>query len=94
MQELKAENITKLDAAIRQLTTAIRLFFEDQDPISVYTLAHASMEILSKLCERAGKDRYLQQVAEKHGLTEKEARQIVSYGKNFFKHADRDADAV
>jgi hypothetical protein len=90
----KAERITKLDAAKRQLTTAIRLFFEDDDPVSVYTLAHASLEILGILCKRAGKERYIQLVAEKYGLTEMDARPIVSYGKNFFKHADRDPDAV
>jgi hypothetical protein len=37
--------ITKIDAAERQLNTAIRLFFENHDHLSSYTLAIASREI-------------------------------------------------
>jgi len=37
--------ITKTDAAERQLNTAIRLFFENRDHLSSYTLAAASCEV-------------------------------------------------
>src|SRR6516162_2173251 len=37
--------ITKINAAERQLNTAIRLFFENTDHLSSYTLAIASREI-------------------------------------------------
>ena len=37
--------LTKLDAAKRQLRTAIRLWFEDGDPVSVHALAYAAYEI-------------------------------------------------
>jgi hypothetical protein len=43
--------ITKLDAAKRQLATAIRLYFEDRDPVSVHTLVMAAGEIIDRLCE-------------------------------------------
>ena len=33
--------ITKLEAACRQLNTAVRLYFFEADPISVHTLAAA-----------------------------------------------------
>lgn len=41
--------ISKIDAAKRQLDTAIKLFFENVDPISSYALAAASLEITDDL---------------------------------------------
>jgi hypothetical protein len=43
------EKITKLDAARRQLHTAIRLYFENRDLVSVLTLSRASHDILRTL---------------------------------------------
>ena len=40
--ELKKLPITKLDAARRQLETAIPLWFQDADPVSVHTLVMAA----------------------------------------------------
>jgi hypothetical protein len=47
-------NITKLDAAKSQLATAIWLYFEDCDPVSVHTLVMAASEIIDRLCESKG----------------------------------------
>ena len=47
-----ASMITKIQAAERQLDTAIRLFFENIDLLSAYTLAAASREITDDLCEK------------------------------------------
>jgi hypothetical protein len=47
-------NITKLDAAKSQLATAIWLYFEDCDPVSVHTLVMAAAEIIDRLCESKG----------------------------------------
>ena len=44
--------ITKIEAAEKQLDTAIRLFFENIDHLSSYTLAAASREITDDLCEK------------------------------------------
>jgi hypothetical protein len=44
--------ITKIQAAEYQLDTAIRLFFENIDHLSSYTLAAASREITDDLCEK------------------------------------------
>ena|SRR5436305_13488939 len=41
--------ISKLDAARRQLETAILLYFNEADPVSIHTLAAASHEILRDL---------------------------------------------
>lgn len=44
--------ITKTEAAERQLNTAIRLFFENRDHLSSYTLAAASREVTDGLIQR------------------------------------------
>lgn len=46
--------ISKLDAAKRQLETAIRLYFNEADPISIHTLAGAAHTILSDINKKYG----------------------------------------
>jgi hypothetical protein len=46
------EMITKIEAAERQLDTVIKLFFENIDHLSSYTLAAASREITDDLCDK------------------------------------------
>jgi hypothetical protein len=89
-----AEQITKLEAARRQLVTAIRLFFEDADSISVYSLAHSSWEILDALCSHRGLLRFRNEMSSATGRGEDEIKQIANYGRNFFKHANKDPEAV
>jgi len=50
----KKQTVTKLDAAKRQLCTAIRIFFEDYDVVSVYTLAHAALEMFEGRPKKEG----------------------------------------
>ena len=38
--------VTKLDAALRQLNTAITLWFRDGDEVAIHTLAAASHQIV------------------------------------------------
>jgi len=86
--------ITKLDAARRQLKTAVRLYFNDEDAVSIHTLACASHEILATL--KSKKCDY-PMIMSDHLINEpykKEFRQIISAPKNFFKHADKDANAT
>lgn len=93
-QDIPEPPITKLNAARRQLVTALRLFFEGRDPVSVYALAHAAMEVLDALCGHNGKTAFLDQIACDNRFTRDEAVRIAEYGKNFFKHADRDPEAT
>lgn len=44
--------ITKLAAAEKQIDTAIRLFFENRDHLSAYTLANASREITDDIIQQ------------------------------------------
>ena len=55
--------ITKIQAAERQLDTAIRLFFGNVDHLSAYTLAAASREITDDLCEKQKYELFHQEFA-------------------------------
>lgn len=57
--------MTKLDAAVHQLTVAIKLFFEG-DYLSALTLAGAAEEILGKLSKRAGKPVAIDEITKYH----------------------------
>lgn len=91
-EEMKALEITKLECARRQLETGIDLFFQKSDPVSIHTLTSAAYNIIRDVnISRGGKpmfakERYVQMGGKLslHDLNEPE---------NFFKHADRDADA-
>jgi hypothetical protein len=58
-----ARMIGKIQAAERQLDTAIRLFFENIDHLSSYTLAAASREITDDLCEKKTHELFQQEFA-------------------------------
>jgi hypothetical protein len=86
-------HISKLDAARRQLEVAIRLYFSEDDPVSIHTLTAAAHQVISDINKARGgtpllKDTILQYV--RPGKVE-EARRLVNAAANFFKHSDRDA---
>ena len=88
--------IAKLDAARRQLETAIRLYFAEGDPVSIHTLTAAAHQILADLSKREGgsptiTDTLLSFVGSKKRA---EARRHIARAENFFKHADRDSRGV
>jgi hypothetical protein len=81
-------NITKLDAAKSQLATALRLYFEDCDPVSVRTLALAASEIIDRLCESKGTPAMREQFfAMIRPERRKEFGVALNKPRNFFKHA-------
>ena len=45
-------SVTKLNAAERQLETAILLYFSDKDPVSIHTLCCAAYEVVHALNKR------------------------------------------
>jgi hypothetical protein len=88
--------ISKLEAARRQLDTAIRLYFMGGDPTSVHTLATAAFEILKDLDKHGPKtgtffDHIETQVKPEY---QKYVIGIFRAPQNFFKHADDDPDKV
>jgi hypothetical protein len=85
--EYKPEWASKIDVARRQLSTAIRLFFEQRDPVAVHTLVAASHQILADLGDAAGVLSLL-----KGSNKTAEFIRKMNYAANFFKHADNDPD--
>lgn len=82
------ETVTRLDAARRQLHTAIGLWLVDGDTVSVHTLAFAAFGIVSDL-NRINKGPPL--LLEATGIKPEKRDEFVYLLKrdaNFFKHAD------
>lgn len=93
MDDLKKKIVvTKLSAARGQLKTAIRLWFEDANPVSIHTLAYAAYEIIHVLSKKH--DPYRRTLIfdtdhfkEEH-LPDWNAK--IKESANFFKHAKKD----
>lgn len=85
-------NVSKLDAAKRQLEAAIYLFFRNGDPISTHTLTGAAYEIFETLCDAQGVRSIIAQGLSEMIRPDKQAevRKKLNDPKNFFKHADKD----
>lgn len=83
--------ITKLDAARRQLSCAIEVFFNDGDSLSIQTLAHAAFKLLYDLYGKSRSDDYLDRM---NGLLTPLGWKKLTEVPNFLKHADRDHDTV
>jgi len=87
MEKLRLD---KIEASSRQLTTAINLWFNEGDPVSIHTLACSAYQIVHDINSKAGgpdllydslnvKDEY-------RGLW----INTIKKAYNFMKHADRD----
>ena len=88
-------NISKLDAARRQLETAIRLYFSEADPISIHTLTAAAYNVIHDVNEsRGGKPMFVKRTDIIKPEHVKEFRAKINEAENFFKHGDRDADGT
>jgi len=86
------EQVTKLEAARRQLRTAIRLFFEEKDSVSIQTLAGAVETILADLLAHRGEPHPFRDSDVIREERRAEFKQILNRPRNFFKHADSDPE--
>lgn len=97
MKNAATLSISKLDAARRQLEVAIRLYFFDDDPVSIYTLGAAAYGVLRDIASAkkipllTTEQRLMARVVPGK---ERELLAVLRRHQNFFKHADRDADAA
>jgi hypothetical protein len=84
--------VTKLDAARRQLRTAIELWFNDGDPIAIHTLAYAAHEIIHRLFRKRGlSDLFYDSTIIKEDKRREFALEMKKPA-NFFKHADKESE--
>ena len=87
--------ISKIEAAKRQLDMAIRLLFNDCDPVAVHTLVGAASVIISDLVDKQHPDKSWDRFAqEANKITASEYFQIMRKPQNFLKHARNDAEAT
>src|SRR6476620_10029318 len=94
MNAPKLITVSKLDAALRQFDCAIRLWFSDGDLVSIHALVGAAYQIIHDINLKAGgKDILVDNDCIKAEFRT-EVRNLVRKDFNFFKHADKDADAV
>jgi hypothetical protein len=84
------DKITKIDGARRQIETAIELYFDNKDSLSVHTLAWAAFKVLFDLYPHHNSDGFDAQL---DAILGKEGWQSMSGVANFLKHADSDPDA-
>jgi hypothetical protein len=80
--------LDKTEIARRQLGTALALFIEDSDPVSVHTLACAGCEIAEHLTHKAGKKSFSPHALLTFpDLNRAELRRLQNQYWNTFKHA-------
>lgn len=87
--------IGKQDAAIRQTMTALELYFQEKDEVSIHTLASAAYNIFRDLAAKGiGKTVLMKQASLVHidKKHHKEWLYHINKFENFFKHADLDHD--
>ena len=86
--------VTKLDAARAQIAEAITLWFRDGSPIAVHTLVAAAHEIVHAIYIQRG---FVDLMFDSDNIKDEFRAYWVGRLRstaNFFKHADRDPDAV
>ncbi len=84
--------ITKIDAAERQLAAAVRMFFDCADPVPIYTLAAASREVLSTILSKVRQASSLDLISGATGRSPQEVCRELHQFARFFKHADSDPE--
>lgn len=90
--------VTRIDAAKRQLKTALELWFADGEPVSIHSLASNAHQIIHDLNRNAKGPELLFDSAAIKPDSKKAVVSILKTEQNFFKHADlrkgKPADAI
>ncbi len=81
--------LTKMEAARRQLRSAIELWFAEGDPVSVHTLAAAAHQIIHDLNRRNKGPDLLRDTKFIKSEYRNEFVSDIKSASNFMKHADR-----
>ncbi|WIM04712.1 MAG: hypothetical protein OHM77_08355 [Candidatus Nitricoxidivorans perseverans] len=89
---LEVVTVKKLEAAKRQLHTAITLWFADADSVSVHTLACAAHQIVHDINGKSKGDELLLDSSVIKDEYRKEYLGEMRRAMRFFKHADKDPD--
>jgi hypothetical protein len=94
MKVMTGKLISKLEAATRQLDTAISLWFSGGDIISIHTLACSAYQIIHDINRKKG---YRDLLYDSVVVKDEYRREMINLLKgdyNFFKHAEKDPDQL
>jgi len=94
MDEVPKLKINKAEAAKSQLETAIKLWFNNDDPVSIHTLAAAAHQIIHDLGTKQGRATALRGLDTIPPHLKQRVRQTLKKPENFLKHADHDQNNV
>jgi len=92
MNKEETLSITKMDAAKRQLHTAIRLWFAEDDPVSIHTLLSAAHELIHTMFRSAGLAGLFFDSRSIPDEIRTEVSRAIKRPSEFFKHARSDVD--
>jgi hypothetical protein len=85
-------NVTKIEAARRQIDSAIYLYFNDHDFVSVHTLASAAVAIVDALLKAKGLPDTVGDLVNIRPEFKESVRATLTEDANFFKHGSKDPD--
>ena len=89
------DGLTKAEVARRQLGTALAMFMNDQDPVTVHVLACGAGEIADHLSGAAGHEPFSTHILKTFPDMDKgELRRLRTKHWNAFKHATTKAEVV
>jgi len=89
--------VTKLDAARRQLCTAITLFMNEGDAVAIHTLTAAAFRVTRDLCDASKLHEYSATTLIEDRVKPEYKKVIwkkLHEGANFFKHANTDPTEI
>lgn len=87
--------ITKMEAAARQIDAAVRMTLDSEDPVAIATVAGAANRVIRDLCEARGNvESYLRFTDRIKPGYDKQFWGEMNATANFLKHADRDKDGT
>jgi hypothetical protein len=91
---MAAIKVNKIEAARRQIDSAIRLLFDNEDPIAIHTLTMAGFRILRDLADKQNNNvNKIIQSFIRPGMEGKFWGSMQSFA-NFLKHANKDPDDI
>jgi hypothetical protein len=87
---------SKKIVARSQLEEAVMLFFERRDPVSIHTLLGASHQIMRDVARHEGIEYkcIIEMLHDKEKIKKKDWYKAVFTPRNFFKHANDDANVI
>lgn len=86
--------ISKLDAAKRQIETAIQLWLYFGDPVSIHTLTAAGHQLLHDIGKKQGMSSVIRGLPGIRPEYKAQLKKAFNNPENFFKHADQDPDKL